>query len=194
MRRFTLICSFAGLLAFGAVDALAQDPGRGGRPGPGGPGGPGGRGFMMSPLMTALDEDGDGVLSAKEIENASAKLKTLDKDKDGKLSAEELRPAVGPGGRGGPGFGGGTPTQILATFMAFDKDGDGKVSKAELPERFQNLMATGDTNKDGFLDKDELTKIAETRASARGGTGGRGGRGGPGGGGRGGPGGPARDN
>ena len=61
----------------------------------------------MSPLMTALDTDGDGELSAKEIEAASVTLKTLDKDKDGKLSAEELRPAGGPGGRGGPGMGGG---------------------------------------------------------------------------------------
>jgi Ca2+-binding EF-hand superfamily protein len=179
MRRFTLTCCFAGLLALGAVDAQAQDPGRGGRPGPGGQGGPGGRGFMMSPLMTALDTDGDGELSAKEIDAASVTLKTLDKDKDGKLSAEELRPAGGFGGRGG--MGGGNATQRLTAMLAFDKDGDGKVSKAELPERLQNLMATGDTNKDGFLDKAELTKIAETRAAAGGGFGGRGGRGGPGG-------------
>ena len=56
--------------------------------------------IMMSPVMMALDADGDGELSAKEIENAPARLKTLDKDKDGKLSAEELRrpadPAVRP--------------------------------------------------------------------------------------------------
>jgi EF hand len=185
MRRFTLVCSFVGLLALGAVDARAQD-GRGGR---GGPGGPGGRGFMMSPLMTALDTDGDGELSAKEIEDASAKLKTLDKDKNGKLTAEELRPAGGPGGRGGLGMGGNS-AQMVTTILGFDKDGDGKVSKAELPERFQNLMATGDTDKDGFLDKAEITKIAEQRAAAPGGRGGFGGPGGRGRGGAGGPGGP----
>ena len=36
-----------------------------------------------------------------------------------------------------------------------------------MPERLQNLMATGDTNKDGFLDKAELTKIAEERGGGR---------------------------
>ena len=68
--------------------------------------------------------------------------------------------------------GGGGPAQLVTVLTALDKDGDGKVSKAELPERLQNLMATGDTNKDGFLDKAEIAKIAEARAG--------GGRGGPG--------------
>ena len=134
--------------------------------------------------MTALDVDGDGELSTQEIENAAVVLKSLDKDKDGKLSAEELRPASGPGGRGGAGMGGGNPAEMDARILAFDKDGDGKVSKAELPERIQALMERGDTNKDGFLDKAELGKIAE-RQGARGGPGGPGGRG---------PGGPEREN
>ena len=76
-------------------------------------------------------------------------------------------------------IGGGNATQMLATLMAFDKDGDGKVSRAELPQRLQNLMATADANKDGFLDKAELTKLAESRAGGRGGPGGPGGPGRP---------------
>jgi hypothetical protein len=84
-------------------------------------------------------------------------------------------------------MGGGNAAQMVTTILAFDKNGDGKVSKAELPERLQNLMATGDTNKDGFLDKAELTRIAEQRAGGRGGPGGFGGPNGPGG-----PGGPGR--
>ena len=62
-------------------------------------------------------------------------------------------------------MGGGNAARWSRPSCAFDKDGDGKLSKAELPERLQNLMATGDTNKDGFLDKAELTKIRRDRAA-----------------------------
>lgn len=47
----------------------------------------------MSPIVQALDTDGDGELSAEEIAHAAASLKKLDKNGDGKLSHEELRPA-----------------------------------------------------------------------------------------------------
>jgi len=113
--------------------------------------------------MMAIDADGDGEISAKEIENAAAALKALDKDKDGKLSGEELRPAFGgPGGgrgQGGPG-GGENVEAIVAQMMTMDKNGDSKLSKDELPERMQALMGRADTNKDGFLDKAELTELA----------------------------------
>ena len=51
--------------------------------------------------MEALDTNHDGILSAEEIANASASLKTLDKNGDGQLTEDELRPPP-PGGRGGP--------------------------------------------------------------------------------------------
>jgi predicted O-methyltransferase YrrM len=61
----------------------------------------------MSPIFTAIDANGDGVLDADEIAKASEALKKLDGNKDGKVSSEEMRPAgMGPGGRGGPGGGG----------------------------------------------------------------------------------------
>ena len=46
-----------------------------------------------SPLMEALDTNGDGILSADEIANASESLKKLDKNGDGKLTPDEYRPA-----------------------------------------------------------------------------------------------------
>ena len=59
-----------------------------------------------NPLVAALDANGDGEISAEEMANASAVLRTLDKNRDGKLTSEELRPAGrgpgGPGGRRGP--------------------------------------------------------------------------------------------
>jgi hypothetical protein len=62
------------------------------------------------PLETALDANGDGVIDAAEIANASAALKKLDKNRDGKLSPDEYRPprppdGMGPGGQKGPGGG-----------------------------------------------------------------------------------------
>lgn len=76
---------------------------------------------------------------------------------------------------------------LVERLMAYDKNGDGKVTKDELPERMHGLITQGDLNGDGALDRDEIKKLAE-----RPGRGGFGGPGGPGGGpgGRRGPGGP----
>jgi Ca2+-binding EF-hand superfamily protein len=112
--------------------------------------------------MAALDMDGDGELSAKEIENAAAALRTLDTNKDGKLTRDELFPAFREGGQSGS-----STAELVTRMMAFDKNRDGKLSKAELPDRMQSLLATADTNKDGFVDKDELTKLAQQQAGRR---------------------------
>jgi hypothetical protein len=67
----------------------------------------------------------------------------------------------GKGGFGG--FGGGlTEEDMIERLMAFDKNKDGKITRDELPERMQGLIARGDTNKDGALDKEEIRKLART--------------------------------
>ena len=132
---------------------LAQPPGQPGR------GGSPGGGFPPLPILAALDADGDGELSAKEIDNSATALRTLDKNKDGKLTRDELLPAVREGGPAGP-----NPGELVARLMAFDKNGDGKLSKDELPERMRGLLARADSNKDGFVDKDELTRLAQQQA------------------------------
>jgi Ca2+-binding EF-hand superfamily protein len=128
-----------------------------------GPGGRGGRmegGPLQSPLLQALDTDHDGELSAKELENAKTALETLDKNKDGRLTRDEIMPqGFGRTGRGGRG--GQTRDQdsaeIVTMLMTFDKNKDGKLTKEELPDSFKALMDRADVNKDGFLDKTELT-------------------------------------
>ncbi len=163
MNRFFVIT----VVAASAVGCTAQDRER---PREGGPGGPGmGPGMMrFNPLLAALDADHDGVISAAEIKNAAAALRTLDKNGDGQLTAEEMRPQRPQGrqegrGEGPPGGGGQGPDEMVKMLMAFDKNGDGKLSKDEVPERMQGLFARADANKDGFLTPDEIRKVAQAQ-------------------------------
>ena len=134
--------------------------------------GPGG--FMrMHPILSALDADQDGTISAKELLNAANVLGKLDKDGDGQLSREETRMNFGPGG---PSEGQGNSDDMVKTLLGFDKNGDGKISKEELPERMQGMFDRADANKDGFLSKEELTKVSAQNGRREGG-GERGGRG-----------------
>jgi hypothetical protein len=80
-------------VVFAMAFTLQAQPSRGGGRGPGG---------MIIPVMTALDENKDGVISAAEIQNAEKALTALDKNGDGKIDGNELRPSFGgPGGFGG---------------------------------------------------------------------------------------------
>jgi Ca2+-binding EF-hand superfamily protein len=81
----------------------ANSGGRGGGEGRGGEGrGRGGNQFDLA--FTALDTDHNGEISADEINNAAASLKTLDKNGDGQITEDEVTPNMG--GRGGRGPGG----------------------------------------------------------------------------------------
>jgi hypothetical protein len=74
----------------------AQDAPPGGKQTPSpdgsGQGGPQGGKRPAPPIIAALDTDKDGVISADEIANASASLRTLDKNGDGQLTPDEYRP------------------------------------------------------------------------------------------------------
>ena len=55
-----------------------------------------------------------------------------------------------------------TADQLVERILSFDKNEDGKITADELPERMQHLVAMGDINKDGALDRSEITKLATT--------------------------------
>ena len=84
-------------LGLSVLNTLAQPQG-----GPPRGGGREGMRFAMPPYVQALDANGDNVIDADELTNASAALKKLDRNGDGRLTQEEY----GFGRMGGPGFGG----------------------------------------------------------------------------------------
>ncbi|WP_166823525.1 EF-hand domain-containing protein [Thalassoroseus pseudoceratinae] len=144
----------------------------------------GNRGFRPppNPIVEAIDKDKNGSLSAEEIKNAVAALKTLDKNDDGEISREEMRPE-GPGrfGQGGPrpDF---NPEDFAKNFVSRmldqnDKNKDGKIAKSEVTGRFAENFDRGDTNKDGFIDKAEMEAMAKQMAERFGRGRGEGGRG-----------------
>ncbi len=122
---------------------------------------------LMGQLVSSLDQDGDGSLSAEEMNAAFASgttsggddaktavsdvIKSLDTDGDGKLSAAELAsglqamaasgPASGP--PPGPPPGGGSPADMAASLVSgLDTDGDGKLSQDELAAAFGTQEAS----------------------------------------------------
>jgi Ca2+-binding EF-hand superfamily protein len=111
----------------------------------------------------ALDADGDGEISASEIDGAVAALKKLDKNSDGKLTMDELMP------EGMPGFGGpANPEEMVARMMAADVNGDGFIDESEMPERMKPMLTRADADKDGKLSKEELMKMVSEMGPRRG--------------------------
>jgi RND family efflux transporter MFP subunit len=97
-------------------------------------------------------------------------------------SANDASGGAKPGARVG---GGPDVAAIVQSIMdRLDKDTDGKISKAESQEdsNFASRFDDGDLNKDGFVDKAEMTssmrKMMAARAGMSGGPGGEGGAGG----------------
>lgn len=110
--------------------------------------------FRMDPLLNALDKDHDGVISAEEIAGAPASLATLDKNGDGELTADEIRVRQQ------------TPEERADHMLGeWDTDKDGKVSKAEAPERMVAQFDSYDKNGDGFLERDELIEMFKAQGS-----------------------------
>ena len=168
-----------------------QGQGQGGQRGPGGQQGQGGgRRGQSSPLMRIFDTDGDGTISAAEINNATVVLKQMDKDGNGSLSAEEVRPQGGRGQRGGQGQrgqggrqgqrgqgggqipagqeavpqsrrgGAGGDAQFASQLLELDMNGDGSLVRAELPEHMRVAFDIADADGNGSVNAAERVTLA----------------------------------
>jgi Ca2+-binding EF-hand superfamily protein len=116
--------------------------------------------FKLSPVLRALDADGDLILSPWEIVTAPAALRRLDRDHDGKLSAEECGFFLGADSKMvlDPQF----VKRARLDFMGFnpvlaalDADHDGEISETEILNSAAALRKL-DKNGDGSLTPDEL--------------------------------------
>lgn len=125
-----------------------------------GPEGRGGQGHQppKPAIDSALDADGDEVISADEIANASSVLTDLDTDGDGVLSFPECMgfssddddQQAPPAGRGGAG--GQPPAPPI--FSALDTSGDEVADEFEIADAPSSLLEL-DENGDGQLQPDE---------------------------------------
>jgi hypothetical protein len=94
----------------------------------------------MRDVFDRMDENGDGVLEADEIDNLSARM----------------GPGAGRGGRGGRGMAG----DPIARLRSFDADGDGRITREEIPDRAAGMFDRVDANGDGVVVSGELDAMA----------------------------------
>ncbi|MBL4886099.1 MAG: EF-hand domain-containing protein [Planctomycetaceae bacterium] len=128
-------------------------------------------------MLKHLDKNGDGSISKAEApERMATNFDRMDANSDGAISLDELKAMFKkraeksgnkPGAKGAGRKGKPTPENFLKRF---DKDGNGSVSKNELPEKMQARFAKIDTNSDGKLDLKEI-KALQAKMAARGGKG-----------------------
>ncbi len=164
---------------FGKGNRRGGMPGKGGgRPGgqqrgSGRPGGDKKSGRSMD--FSRFDKNGDGAISRDELPAPmQGFFDKMDSNSDGKIDAKEQAELKKRRGRGGSersggserGSGSGDHGRSSGGLMQYDKDGDGKVSKDEAPERLQGMFSRFDTNSDGFIDKSEIEAL-RSRAKKR---------------------------
>jgi Ca2+-binding EF-hand superfamily protein len=102
-----------------------------------------------------LDVDANGELSRDELFMiAPALFDQLDQDEDSVLSPEEL--GALPDAR-----------NPRASFRQLDTDGDGRIHRDELPEEMRALFERFDANADGFVDENEVKRMALSAREAR---------------------------
>ncbi len=112
----------------------------------------GARGGMMQRFLER-DADGDGRISREEVpERMRSRFDRMDANGDGFIEDAELqRMGRRMGGQGNP----------VEGLRQMDVDGDGRLSRDEVPEPMERRFDRMDANGDGYIDQDELEAMAE---------------------------------
>ncbi|MCC7509092.1 MAG: EF-hand domain-containing protein [Planctomycetes bacterium] len=111
--------------------------------------------------FSILDRDDSGKLNSEELgDKYGTLLKDGDTDKDGELNAAEFAAAREKAAASAKPADD-RPQRKSAEDMIkeADKDGDGKISKEEAPERLKQAFDKIDADGDGFLTKEEVDKL-----------------------------------
>jgi len=90
---------------------------------------------------------------AEELQVVYDTLRKIDRNGDGKIDADELK-----SGRALV-----VKERVDGLVKELDRDGDGKISKSEARGQVRAHFADLDTNKDGFVDRDELMAGASAK-------------------------------
>ncbi|MBS1821479.1 MAG: EF-hand domain-containing protein [Acidobacteria bacterium] len=123
--------------------------------------GPGGGPPPPRPALLAIDTNGDGKLSVEEIAAASVGLITLDKDHDGQLTSLEYLPSQNDPKAN-------KPDETAQRLMLLDRNGDGILTRDEVPERMQGLFNRIDANHDGRITPEEIRSSTQNQSGPAG--------------------------
>ncbi|MEQ9557546.1 MAG: hypothetical protein RIG67_17390 [Rhodospirillales bacterium] len=112
--------------------------------------GPHGKSFDRAEwLFERYDANQDGKITKDEITAArKASITKYDADKDGQLSLNEFQGLFNEIMR----------QRMVRMFQKLDRDGDAKVTEAEIARRVDRMMARLDRNDDGEIERSELKR------------------------------------
>jgi Ca2+-binding EF-hand superfamily protein len=100
-------------------------------------------------LFERYDANQDGKITKDEITAArKASLTKYDADKDGQLSLDEFQGLFNEIMR----------YRMVRMFQKLDRDGDAKVSEAEIARRVDRMMARLDRDDNGEIDRNDLKR------------------------------------
>ena len=105
---------------------------------------------MIAERLATMDANGDGQITREEFTGPPQIFDRFDADKDGKISKEEATRSSPLGAAAGVGAG-----ALMGRIREMDANRDGKVSQKEFTGPAQ-LFERLDTNKDGFIDREDM--------------------------------------
>jgi len=127
----------------------------------------------MIERIRGWDANGDGLVARSEVpEPMRYRFDRMDENGDGVLEADEIEslPArMGPGPRGWRGDRGGRGMQgdPIARLRSFDANGDGRITREEIPDQAGGMFNRVDANSDDVITQDELNAMASRMRGRR---------------------------